>query len=87
MNGDLEPDSHTDVQDIRPTDAFATSLHPGGVNVAFVGGSVKFIADQIDTLIYCRLMTSNAKKADLWQNINGGDTYEKNMPPLDEGTF
>lgn len=87
MNGDLEPDSHMDVQDIRPTDSFATSLHPGGVNVAFVGGSVKFIADQIDTLIYARLMTSNAKKSDLWQNINGTDAYEKNMPPLDEGAF
>ncbi|MGI9428490.1 MAG: DUF1559 domain-containing protein [Bythopirellula sp.] len=87
MNGDLEPDSHTDVSDVRPEDSFATALHPGGVNMAFVGGSVKFVADQIEALVYARLMTSNRNKSDLYFPTDDVGNFEKTMPPLDEGTF
>jgi len=44
---------------------FPSSNHPGGVQVAFVGGQVQFVTDQIDNLVYAQLMTSNHKKSDL----------------------
>ena len=47
-------------------DGFPSSNHPGGVNVAFCGGAVNFISDQIDSQVYAQLMTSNHKRSDLW---------------------
>jgi len=44
---------------------FPSSNHPGGVQVAFVGGQVQFISDQIDNLVYAQLMTSNHNRSDL----------------------
>ena len=32
--------------------AYPSSLHPGGVNMAFCGGQVEFIAETIDPLVY-----------------------------------
>ncbi len=37
--------------------AYPSSAHPGGVNMAFCGGQVEFIAEQIEPLIYAQLMT------------------------------
>jgi prepilin-type N-terminal cleavage/methylation domain-containing protein len=56
---------------------FPSSNHPGGCQVAFVGGQVQYISDQIDNLVYGQLMTSNHKKSDL---RNGADTaFEKDL--------
>jgi prepilin-type N-terminal cleavage/methylation domain-containing protein/prepilin-type processing-associated H-X9-DG protein len=44
---------------------YPSSNHPGGVNVAFCGGQVEFMAESIDPLIYGQLMTSNSKKSRL----------------------
>ncbi len=35
------------------------SNHPGGVNVAFVGGNTRFLREDIDYPVYCLLMTSD----------------------------
>lgn len=43
----------------------ASSLHPGGVNAAYVGGAVRLINDQIDPFVYAQLLTSNHKQSDL----------------------
>lgn len=43
----------------------ASSLHPGVVAAAFVGGQVANINDQIEPLVYAQLMTSNHKQSDL----------------------
>jgi prepilin-type N-terminal cleavage/methylation domain-containing protein/prepilin-type processing-associated H-X9-DG protein len=48
-----------------PNSAFPSSFHPGGVNVAFVGGQVQFLRDAIDTFVFAQLMTSNRKRSDL----------------------
>jgi prepilin-type processing-associated H-X9-DG protein len=42
-----------------------SSNHPGGVNVAFVGGQVQLLNDQIEPFVYAQLMTSNHKQSDL----------------------
>lgn len=36
-----------------------SSMHPGGVNVAFCDGSVRFLNDHISKHVYARLLTSN----------------------------
>ncbi len=60
---------------------FPSSYHPGGVNVAFMGGQVAFVADQIDPLVYAQLMTSNQKRSDL-RNA-AGDLERTLTPPPD----
>jgi prepilin-type N-terminal cleavage/methylation domain-containing protein/prepilin-type processing-associated H-X9-DG protein len=47
---------------------FPSSAHSGGVNVAFCGGQVVFIAESIDPVIYAQLMTSNSKRSKLLVN-------------------
>jgi prepilin-type N-terminal cleavage/methylation domain-containing protein/prepilin-type processing-associated H-X9-DG protein len=44
---------------------YPSSNHPGGVNVAFCGGTIRMMADSIDPVIYGQLMTSNAHKSHL----------------------
>ena len=61
---------------------FPSSYHPGGVNVAFMGGQVAFVADQIDPLVYAQLMTSNQKRSDL-RNA-AGDLERTLTPPSDD---
>lgn len=51
--------------DERQRPGIASSLHPGGVNAAFVGGQVQLINDQIDPFVYAQLLTSNHKQSDL----------------------
>ena len=50
---------------------FPSSNHPGGVNVAFCGGNIKFVAEQLDSVIYGQLMTSNSRKSNL---VSGGSS-------------
>ena len=96
INGYLEQDSYNDVSDIGATaqgstsispdtiaDAFPSGNHPGGVNVAFVGGAVQFLSDQIQPLVYAQLMTSNSKRSDL---VAGG-LSDKQLPPVNDGDY
>jgi len=55
----------SNISDMQRVEGFPSSLHPGGVNVAFVGGSVAFITDSISPVVYAQLMTSDRKKSDL----------------------
>jgi len=53
----------------KPGKALATwarpsSYHDGGVNVAFVGGRVTFLREDIDYIVYIALMTLNEKMSD-----------------------
>ena len=41
------------------------AYHPAGINITFVGGSVRFVSDQIDPTIYAQLMTSNRNRSNL----------------------
>jgi prepilin-type processing-associated H-X9-DG protein len=47
----------------------ATSNHPGGVNIAFCDGSVKFVKDSVDTQTWWALGTRAGKE------IIGSDGY------------
>lgn len=71
------------IKDLEPIDGFPSSNHPGGVNVAFLGGSVRFLSDQIDLLTYAQLMTSNRQQTDLQQ----GGVFEDELPPPSDNAF
>jgi len=43
--------------------AYPSSNHPGGVNVAFCDGSVRYINEQLSSRVYAQLMTTNYKKS------------------------
>ncbi len=40
-----------------------SSFHPGGVNATFCEGHVQFLADTIEYLVYCQLMTPRGRAA------------------------
>ncbi len=65
FNGNREYGTHTKFSEMGSNDGFPSSNHPGGANVAFVGGKVQFLSDSIDPLVYAQLMTSSSKHSDL----------------------
>jgi prepilin-type N-terminal cleavage/methylation domain-containing protein/prepilin-type processing-associated H-X9-DG protein len=99
LNGSKDPPSYTsfgemtDMVDNEPATLPAndqnqrpgipSSFHSGGVNVAFMGGQVAFVADQIEPRVYAQLMTSNHKQSEL------GDApdYERNLPEPSDDAF
>jgi prepilin-type processing-associated H-X9-DG protein len=48
---------------------YPSSAHPNGVNVAFCGGQVEFMAESVEPRILAQLMTSNRNRSTLV--ING----------------
>jgi prepilin-type processing-associated H-X9-DG protein len=59
---------------------YPSSNHPNGVNVAFCGGQVDFMAESIDPRVYAQLMTSNSKRSSL---VIGGTPDRKLPQPSD----
>lgn len=51
--------------------AYPSSTHPGGVNIAFVGGNITFVNESIEPRIYAQLMTSNHKKSKYFDSSVG----------------
>jgi prepilin-type N-terminal cleavage/methylation domain-containing protein len=51
-----------------PNAGTPSSYHPGGVNVAFIGGQVIFLSERINPIVFAQLMTSNRKLSDLAYN-------------------
>lgn len=74
---------YTRIGQLQPVDGFPDSEHPGGVNVAYMGGKVGFLSERIDLLVYAQLMTSNRKLTDL----QSGGVFEVNLPPPSEDAF
>jgi prepilin-type processing-associated H-X9-DG protein len=60
-----------------------SSNHSGGVNVAFLGGQVTFIADQIEPMVYAQLMTSNHKQSEL----GVAPAFEQSLPEPADGSY
>ena len=51
-----------------------SSLHPGGVNIAFCDGHVVFVPETVEPLVYGQLMTTNFKRSKLYdQNTSTAD--------------
>jgi hypothetical protein len=77
INGQNEAFDADDFDSMVPNDGFPSSNHPGGINVAFVGGQTVYVSDQIDNLVYAQLMTSNYKRSDLMDAA--GNRFEKEL--------
>jgi prepilin-type N-terminal cleavage/methylation domain-containing protein/prepilin-type processing-associated H-X9-DG protein len=55
------------------TYGYPSSSHPGGVNAAFCGGNVRFVAETMDPQIYGQLMTTNRHRSHLvWGGVRDG---------------
>lgn len=92
INGDTSEDSYIDVVQISQEDdgssgalrrTMPSSRHPAGVNMAFVGGNVKFVGDQIEPRVFAQIMTSNRNKSDL---VFSGES-EANMAPVGDDEY
>jgi prepilin-type processing-associated H-X9-DG protein len=62
--------------DKAPNSGFPSSNHPGGINVAFVGGQVVNISNNINPVVYAQLMTSNRKLS----NLVFDEVLDREMP-------
>jgi prepilin-type processing-associated H-X9-DG protein len=82
VNGVREMFWKDHVGDKGPNSAFPSSLHPSGVNVAFVGGQVVFLSEKIDPVVFAQLMTSNSKQSDLV--VNGRADRDLPKPGADD---
>ena len=79
VNGVRENIAGSTLRSKPPNSAFPSSHHPGGVNVAFVGGQVQYVQETINAFVFAQLMTSNRKKSDL-QNLDEERDREARQP-------
>jgi prepilin-type processing-associated H-X9-DG protein len=66
-----------------PNYGFPSSNHSGGVNMAFCGGAVKFVSEEISPTVYAQLMTTNRKGSDL-KDVDGKLERKLKQPSDDE---
>lgn len=60
---------------------YPSSNHPGGVNVAFCGGTIRFMGETIDPVVYGQIMTSNSRKSNLVsQSIGLPNGADRKLP-------
>ncbi|MGD9637040.1 MAG: DUF1559 domain-containing protein [Pirellulales bacterium] len=62
---------------------YPSSNHPNGVNVAFAGGQVDFMAESVEPRVYAQLMTSNAKRSSL--KIN--NVQDRKLPQPNDSEY
>ena len=65
INGRDTASNYEGVSQMMDRDGFPSSQHGDGVNAAFVAGHVRFLAEKIDPVVYCQLMTSSHKESTL----------------------
>jgi hypothetical protein len=59
-----------------------SSHHPGGVNAAFAAGTVRFLHEDIDYLVYIALMTTKGSEAKEPGSNNYSDARIRNQPKI-----
>lgn len=68
--------------------AHPSSYHPGGFNLCFADGSVRFVADAMDYTVYARLMTSNGRRTlDPYNPANGSPNPTWQNVPIRDGDY
>ena len=66
-----------DPVDLYESYGFPSSNHPGVVNVAYCGGQVDTLAENVDPRVYSMLMTSNRNRSTL---VDANGTQERKLP-------
>ena len=87
INAAGEASEYGQLSDMRPQDAFPSSHHPGGVNVAFVAGNVKLLSERIDPLVYAQLMTTNRRTSELVSRVGDELVPEEEIGQPDDGMY
>jgi prepilin-type processing-associated H-X9-DG protein len=72
---------------MQPNYGFPSSNHPGGVNMAFCGGAVQFVSEEITPQVYAQLMTSNRKGSELFIGSGTDEIGESRMKQPADGDF
>lgn len=87
---DPPPSQLDDYHADRPRFARPASPHSGGVNVVFCDGHSDFLREDIDYLVYQRLLAPNNRKCvdpEDWTNTAPPIQTFRNAPPLSESDF
>jgi prepilin-type N-terminal cleavage/methylation domain-containing protein/prepilin-type processing-associated H-X9-DG protein len=72
---------------MQPNYGFPSSNHSGGVNIAFCGGAVTFVSEEISPTVYAQLMTSNRKASDLFVGSGADERRESKMKQPSDNDF
>jgi prepilin-type processing-associated H-X9-DG protein len=64
---------------------YPSSNHPNGVNTAFCGGQVDFMAESIDPRVYAQLMTTNAKRSSYFDKAT--NTPDRKLPQPNDSEY
>lgn len=66
---------------------YPSSVHPGGVNMAFCGGNIEFTSESIDPRVYAQLMTSNSKRSSLKWDVGSGAKPDRQLPQPNDDEY
>lgn len=66
---------------------YPSSNHPNGVNAAFCGGQVDFMADSVEPKVYAQLMTSNAKKSSFYVPGSPNPIPDRRLPQPSDSEY
>ena len=87
INSGLEATENGQLSSMTAQDGFPGSHHPGGVNVAFLGGSVKLLSARIEPLVYSQLMTTNRKTSELMLMQGNNLVPEEDLAQPDDASY
>jgi prepilin-type N-terminal cleavage/methylation domain-containing protein len=83
INGIPKTSGYIASSQVTERDAFPSSHHDGGVNVAFVGGNCRFIDEKLDQIVYAQLMTTSHVSSSLKDAL--GQKFDREMKqPTDD---
>jgi prepilin-type N-terminal cleavage/methylation domain-containing protein/prepilin-type processing-associated H-X9-DG protein len=66
---------------------YPSSNHPGGVNIAFCGGQITFVAETIDPLVYGQLCTPNRNRSSLADFSKNPAIPERRLPSPPDNAY
>ncbi|QDV72373.1 DUF1559 domain-containing protein [Botrimarina mediterranea] len=66
--------------------AYPSSNHPGGVNVAFCDGSIRYINEQMSSRVYAQLMTTSYKKS-RYRDLEDAETFDRRLPQPNDSDY
>ncbi len=83
INGSRNEATNSTLFEVEEQEAYPSSEHPGGVNMAFCDGHVQFVRDSVDRRVYAQMMTTKYKKSKYYDaSITPQDAQasDRNLP-------
>lgn len=66
--------------------AYPSSNHPGGVNVAFCDGSIRYVNERVSTRVYAQSMTTKYKRSDYYDR-DDNNRRDRDLAQPNESDF